>query len=81
MPEINKEIAEIKARLEKLEAKLSFLYRSLGITAQEAPGWHASPALLELVKKGDKITAIKAFREETGASLKDAKDFVESLVI
>ena len=72
---------EDRERLEKLEAKLSFLYRSLGVTAQEAPDWRASPALLELVKKGDKIAAIKAFREETGASLKDAKGFVESLVI
>lgn len=81
MSDINKEITEIKTRLEKLESRLSFLYRSLGITTQEVPDWHASPALLELVKKGDKIAAIKAFREETGASLKDAKDFIESLII
>jgi len=81
MPDINKEIAEIKVRLDKLDSRLSFLCRSLGVTTQEAPAWRASPALLELVKKGDRIAAIKAFREETGASLKDAKDFVESLVI
>ena len=80
MPDSKQEIAEIKMRLDKLESRLGFLYRSLGITAQEVPGWHASPALLELVRKGDRIAAIKAFREETGASLKDAKEFIESLI-
>ena len=81
MPDSKQEIAEIKMRLDKLESRLGFLYRSLGITAQEVPGWQASPALLELVRKGDRIAAIKAFREETGASLKDAKEFIESLPI
>lgn len=79
MPDINKEIAGIKARLEKIEAQLGFLFRSLGITAGEAPAGKASAAVLELAAKGDKIAAIKAFREETGASLKDAKVFIESL--
>ncbi len=81
MSDSKQEIVEIRIRLEKLESQLSFLYRSLGITTQEVPNWQASSALLELVRKGDKIAAIKAFREETGASLKDAKDFIESLVI
>lgn len=81
MHDIKEEIAEIKTRLDRLEARLGFLYRHLGISAQAAPGWRASPALLELVKKGDRIAAIKAFREETGASLKDAKNFIETLVI
>ena len=74
-----REITEIKARLERIESRLVFLYRHLGITTQEAPGWQTSPALLELVKKGDTLAAIKAFREETGASLKDAKIFIEAL--
>ena len=69
-----------EAAVEKMEAQLGFLYRSLGIATQEAPGWKASPELIELVRKGDKLAAIKAFREESGASLKDAKEFIESLV-
>jgi len=81
MVDNKQEIAEIKARLDKLEARLGFLYRHLGISTGETPGWQASPALLELLRNGDKIAAIKAFREETGASLKDAKVFIESLVV
>lgn len=80
MPDREQELATIKARLEKIEAQLAFLFRSLGITAGEAPAGHASTAVLELATKGDKIAAIKAFREETGASLKDAKEFIESLM-
>ncbi len=80
-PGSKQEIAEIKARLQKLESQLGFLYRSLGIATNEAPGWTASPAIRELVKKGDRIAAIRTFREETGASLKDAKIFIESLII
>ena len=34
---------------------------------------------LELVNAGQKISAIKLYREQTGAGLKDAKDYVESL--
>ena len=79
MRDTKQEIAEIKTRLDKLEARLGFLYRHLGISTQETPGWQAAPALLDLLRNGDKIAAIKAFREETGASLKDAKEFIESL--
>jgi ribosomal protein L7/L12 len=81
LADLDREIAEIKTRLEKIESQLGLLYRSLGITTKEAPHRKVSPELLELVKKGDKIAAIKAFREETGASLKDAKEFIESLVL
>lgn len=81
MADLKQEITEIRTRLEKIEAQLGFLFRSLGITTREAPAGHASAAVLEQVARGDKIAAIKAFREETGASLKDAKEFIESLGI
>jgi ribosomal protein L7/L12 len=38
-----------------------------------------SDAVKELVSQGNKINAIKQYREETGAGLKEAKDVVESL--
>jgi ribosomal protein L7/L12 len=81
MTDNNREIAEIKARLETIETQLRFLFRRLGITTREAPAGRASAAVLDLAARGDRIAAIRAFREETGASLKDAKKFVESLGI
>ncbi len=79
MSDNHQEIEKIKIRLEKLESQMAFLQRSLGITTNEAPGWKASPEIIEMVQKGDTIAAIKAFREQTGASLKDAKNFIESI--
>jgi len=79
MSDSNQEIEKIKMRLEKLESQMTFLQRSLGITTNVAPAWKASPEIIELIQRGDKIAAIKAFREQTGASLKDAKTFIESI--
>ena len=79
MSDSNQEIEKIKIRLEKLESQITFLQRSLGITTNDAPGWKASPEIIELIRRGEKIEAIKAFREQTGASLKDAKNFIESI--
>ena len=79
MSDSNQEIEKIKMRLEKLESQMTFLQRSLGITTNDAPVWKASPEIIELIRRGDIIEAIKAFREQTGASLKDAKNFIESI--
>lgn len=37
-------------------------------------------AILNALIKGNKIEAIKLYREASGAGLKDAKDFIEVLV-
>ena len=39
----------------------------------------ASPRVLDALRRGQKIEAIKIHREETGASLREAKRFVEGL--
>jgi len=79
MAENNNEIEELKKRIEKLETQMIYLSRQLGISTQEPPKWTASPTVIAFLRKGDKLGAIRAFREETGAGLKDAKNFIESL--
>lgn len=79
MADTNREINEIKARVKKVEDQLGYLFRTLGVSSREAPEGQASAAVLELLARGDRIAAIRAYREETGASLKDAKIFIESL--
>jgi ribosomal protein L7/L12 len=79
MTDMQNELSDIKARLERIEAQLLFLFRRLGITTQDAPAAQASPAVMELVRNNDKKGAIRAFMQETGAGLKDAKIFIESL--
>jgi ribosomal protein L7/L12 len=51
----------------------------MGITTQDAPAAKASAEVIRLLGAGDKKGAMRAFMDETGASLKDAKNFVESL--
>ncbi len=79
MSDNEQELEKIRARLEKLETQMSYLCRNLGIGSEEVPTWNASATVVNLIRKGDKIAAIKAFIDETGANLKDAKDYIESL--
>ncbi len=75
------EILELKRRVTNLEAQVTFLLRNLGIAYAELPCWQVSPEIMELVRRGRKTEAIKLFRQETGAGLKDAKEFIESLEV
>jgi len=75
-----KNLSDIYARLEKLEAQMGFLMRSLGLEPGTVGQWTASQEVQDLVDQGEIKAAIKAFRNETGASLKEAKTFVESLM-
>jgi len=79
MSDTEREIAELKMRISKIESQMSSLLRRLNIGAEEAPARDASAVVIELVKKGDKKGAIRAFMDETSCSLSDAKRYVESL--
>jgi len=73
------EIAELRVRVEKLEARMGFLMKRLGVTTEEPPEWAASERVLLLVRQGDTKAAIKAYMEETGAGLKDAKTRIDAM--
>ena len=62
-------------RLGRRERKLDLILTPLGL----APKEDANLQIVELMKAGRKIEAIKLYREQTGVGLKDAKDYVESL--
>ena len=79
MSEIEQEIAELKKRLDDLEARMSFLLRRLNIAGEEIPEWRVSPVVLGLLREGDRNAATRALMDETACSLKDAKRYIESL--
>jgi ribosomal protein L7/L12 len=62
-------------RLARLERKVDAILKHLGVEANA----DVTPEVLELVKAGKKIEAIKRYRDETGVGLKEAKEYVESL--
>jgi len=63
--------------LSRLEAKLDALLKHHGI--QFNPYADAPASVVDALRRGKKIEAIKAYRLATGSDLKDAKDYVDEL--
>lgn len=79
-------IAELTARIAELERKVDWLYRNAGYSSgyPTTSGATASAAgvsqeVLDLVRQGQPIHAIKLYREQTGVGLKEAKDVIDRL--
>ncbi len=58
-----------------LERKVDLILKHLGID----PNQGVDEQIMKLLDAGEKIKAIKLYREQTGVGLKEAKDYVESL--
>jgi large subunit ribosomal protein L7/L12 len=84
--------AALATRLALLEAHVDWLYLNSGytppyghsgtppVTATSSEGGGGySAAVLDQVRNGNKIGAIKQYREETGVGLKEAKDAIDRL--
>jgi ribosomal protein L7/L12 len=75
---VNWRIAAIErqsAKILRLEAKLDLLLKHAGVAYN--PYTTLSPDVAEALRNGQKIEAIKRYRNATGVGLKDAKDFIE----
>jgi large subunit ribosomal protein L7/L12 len=79
MTYVEGEVFKLRQRVATLERQIEFLMKHLGVEYEEEPNTGVSPEILELVRKGDKLRAIKFYREETGVGLREAKEFIESL--
>jgi len=64
-------------RLSRLEAKLDVLLKHEGIRFD--PFSDVPLPVVDALRRGKKIEAIKEYRAATGAELKEAKDYVEEL--
>jgi hypothetical protein len=64
----------LRGRADRVEQKVDAILKHLGIEWKD----QVSERVKELVRTGKKIEAIKMYREETGAGLKEAKDAVEA---
>ena len=83
-------IAALEARVQELERRLGAADADASAAAQEASGFKLAsdgrptdpatdPRIAELVGKGQKIEAIKLYRELTGAGLAEAKSAIDSM--
>jgi hypothetical protein len=63
--------------LSRVEAKLDALLKHEGIRFD--PYADLPPAVLDALRRGRKIEAIKEYRQASGAGLKEAKEYIEEL--
>jgi len=70
-------------RLARLERQVAFLYRHFGLDPALADVFPAAdglpPEFVAALRRQDLITAIKLYRQVTGAGLADAKETVERI--
>ena len=67
-------------RIVRMERRLGIVERKLDAVLEHLGVPPAEPGLVEVdafLREGKKLHAIKAYRDRTGASLPEAKDFVE----
>jgi hypothetical protein len=65
------------APLTRIEAKLDLVLRNAGI--EYNPFLNLPEAVRGALQGGDKILAIKRYREATGVGLREAKEFIEEV--
>jgi ribosomal protein L7/L12 len=72
------EIQLLKSRINELEDRLDFLYRRLNIEYAEPNSDPVfSPQVQEALRRGNKIEAIKLYRELTSVGLAEAKQAID----
>lgn len=76
-------IDDLERQVRRQGELIDALYRRLGIGQLDAAGIPTDPsedpAIIDAIRGGNLIVAIKLYRERTGVGLKEAKDAVETL--
>jgi len=72
------EVQLLRSRVNELEDRLKFIYRRLNINYID-PNTDPvlSPQIQEALRRGNKIEAIKIYRELTGVGLAEAKQVID----
>ena len=77
--EEQRQIYELKKNVFKLEAQVDFLYKHLGVTFVEDTHASDDPEVVNALRTGSVIDAIKVYRLRTNADLIEAKTAVEEM--
>ena len=80
MSDEQRQILELRGEIDRQARLIDELYRQLGLpqTDTGAPSG-PNPQIVDAIRAGNKIQAIKIHRELNGTGLKESKDAVESL--
>ena len=72
------EVQLLRSRVNELEDRLKFIYRRLNIEyADPNSDPVLSPLIQDALRRGNKIEAIKIYRELTGVGLAEAKNVID----
>jgi ribosomal protein L7/L12 len=70
----------VTRRIRRLEAQVALLSEKLGVPFEEIGADSGIPQeVVDLAQSGNKIQAIKRYRELTGVGLAEAKDVVDGI--
>jgi ribosomal protein L7/L12 len=71
------DIIALKNRIAELENHLKLIYSHLNLEYPTSPDPLMSPQIQAALRSGNKIEAIKLYREMTGVGLAEAKDAID----
>lgn len=75
------EVQQLRSRVNELEDRLKILYRHLNLEySDSAADPLLSPQIQAAIRSGNKIEAIKIYREMTGLGLAEAKAVIDSVM-
>jgi len=66
------EIQKLSKRIIQLEGQVAFLYRHLGVEFVPEAAITDDPRIVDALKKGNKVDAIRLYREINSAGAQDA---------
>jgi hypothetical protein len=75
----HEDLAVLRDRIIKLEGQVAFLYRHLNVTFVPEAGPADDPRILEQLRQGDLMAAIKVYREIHKVDLHAARQAVEEI--
>ena len=76
---VEQELVQVRVRVAELEARVQFLYEKLNMEYVPQPNFVDDPKVVEMIKKGNKIEAIRIYRETHSVGLAEAKTAVEEI--
>ena len=80
MPTVEQEqIFNLKSQINKLQAQINFLYKHLNLEYIEDVNPADDPAVINVLRTGNVIEAIKIYRERHDAGLAEAKIAVDEI--
>ena len=73
------QFSDLRKRVAHLEGQVAFLYSHLGMTFVPEPQLNDDPRIVEALKSGNLLQAMKIYRENTGETADDARKAVEEM--